>query len=415
MARAARRSRRRGTCERRRRRSRLHHRRQPPRASRDLLRVPAPAPAFDGHDHAAQAVADGAVALLVERTLPLAVPQARVASVPRALGPAAARLYGDPSRAMRCLGITGTAGQEHDRGAARRDRARAAGEHTGLIGNDGVFVDGVARDVEKWAGTNMPQADQLQFLLAEMRDEGVQNGRDGGHVARARLRSRRRHVVRRRVLHQPQPRAPRRPRFVGGVLPGEARAVRPDRASPRCATNVDDPYGVRVREHAVGSDLDVWTYAVDDARADIGAADVVLGARGTALTIVDRRTRRRRPRSSRRSSAGSTSRTCSPLPPPPAPSASGSTRSPPGSRRVTVVRGRAERVDAGQPFTRSGRLRARPGRARRGARRGPHAGRRRGREAGEGHRGVRLRRRPRPVEAAAHGGGRGRAAPTWWC
>ena len=103
----------------------------------------------------------GAVALLVERTLPLAVPQARVVSVPRVLGPAAARLYGDPSRALRCLGITGTAGKSTT-AALLESIARAAGEHTGLIGNDGVFVDGVARDVEKWGGTNMPQADQLQ-------------------------------------------------------------------------------------------------------------------------------------------------------------------------------------------------------------------------------------------------------------
>jgi UDP-N-acetylmuramoyl-tripeptide--D-alanyl-D-alanine ligase len=45
---------------------------------------------FDGHDHAAQAVARGAVALLVDRALDLPVPQVIVADTRRALGLAAA-------------------------------------------------------------------------------------------------------------------------------------------------------------------------------------------------------------------------------------------------------------------------------------------------------------------------------------
>jgi UDP-N-acetylmuramoyl-tripeptide--D-alanyl-D-alanine ligase len=45
---------------------------------------------FDGHDHAAQAVAGGAVALLVDRVLDLPVPQVVVADTRRALGLAAA-------------------------------------------------------------------------------------------------------------------------------------------------------------------------------------------------------------------------------------------------------------------------------------------------------------------------------------
>lgn len=242
----------------------------------------------DGHDHAAQAVADGAVALLVERTLPLAVPQARVASVPRALGPAAARLYGNPSRAMRCLGITGTAGKSTT-AALLEAIARAAGERTGLIGNDGVFVDGVALAVEKWAGTNMPQADQLQYLLAQMRDDGV------GTVAME-VTSRALDVGRvdatwfaaacfTNLSHEHLDDHGSLEAYFQAKLglfdPARVAAV---------ATNVDDHYGARVRDHATSFDLDVWTYAVDDSRADIGATEVVFGEHGTALTVVDRRT-----------------------------------------------------------------------------------------------------------------------------
>src|ERR1700744_2329857 len=51
----------------------------------------------DGHDFAADAVARGAVALVVERPLPLAVTQVRVDSVRAAMAPAAAAFYGDPT------------------------------------------------------------------------------------------------------------------------------------------------------------------------------------------------------------------------------------------------------------------------------------------------------------------------------
>ena len=67
----------------------------------------------DGHAHAAAAVGAGAVALLVEEEVAVDdhVAQARVASVRRVLGPLAARLYGNPSLALRVLGVTGTNGK----------------------------------------------------------------------------------------------------------------------------------------------------------------------------------------------------------------------------------------------------------------------------------------------------------------
>ena len=51
----------------------------------------------DGHEFAADAVARGAVALVVERPLDLAVPQVQVESVRAAMAPAAAAFYGDPT------------------------------------------------------------------------------------------------------------------------------------------------------------------------------------------------------------------------------------------------------------------------------------------------------------------------------
>ncbi len=79
----------------------------------------------DGHDLAADAVAAGATALLVERAVGAGVPELRVPSVRAALGPVAAAFWDHPSTAMRVVGVTGTSGQDHHHPPpGRRDRGR---------------------------------------------------------------------------------------------------------------------------------------------------------------------------------------------------------------------------------------------------------------------------------------------------
>ena len=65
----------------------------------------------DGHEFAAGAVGQGATLLLVERPLPLDVPQVVVTSVRRAMGYAAAVVHGHPASRLRLIGITGTNGK----------------------------------------------------------------------------------------------------------------------------------------------------------------------------------------------------------------------------------------------------------------------------------------------------------------
>ena len=302
--------------------------------------------ATDGHAHAGEAVQAGAVALLVERVLPLRVPQARVARVPAALGPAAARLYGDPSRTLRCFGVTGTAGKSTT-AALLASVSRAAGERAGLVGNDGVFVDGVALDVEKWAGTNMPQADQLQALLAEMRDDGVRTvamevtsrGIDAGRVDATWFAA----ACFTNLSHEHLDDHGSMESYFAAKLalfdPARVATV---------ATNVDDIHGARVRDHAAAAGLDVWTYALDDPTADVGAADVVLGARGSSFTVTDRR-------------RGDAAHVTSPLigsfnvanvlAAAATARAAGYGLDPLARGTAAVsISGRAERVDAGQPF-----------------------------------------------------------------
>src|SRR4051794_33702890 len=228
----------------------------------------------DGHDHAAAAVGAGAVALLVERALPLAVPQARVDDVLATLGPAAARLHGDPSHALTCLGVTGTAGKTTTT-MLLSSIARAAGRHAGVIGSDGVLVDGEPVAVATSTPT-MPQADQLQALLAMMRDRAVD-------VVAMEVTS--------RALDQHRVDGTR---FAVGCFTNlshehlddhggsmekyfaaKARLFEPERVGA-VATNVDDVYGARVAEHARAHGLDLWSFAVDARDADITARAITV-------------------------------------------------------------------------------------------------------------------------------------------
>src|SRR2546423_9955059 len=65
----------------------------------------------DGHDFAGDAVAAGAVALVVERELDVPVPQIVVADARIAMAPAADVFFGEPSAELEIAGVTGTSGK----------------------------------------------------------------------------------------------------------------------------------------------------------------------------------------------------------------------------------------------------------------------------------------------------------------
>ena len=122
----------------------------------------------DGHAYAAAAVDAGAVAVLVDHWLDVDVPQVRVDSVRGAVGPLAARFHGDPSGAMRVIGVTGTNGKTTTTHVLEAI-AGAAGDHTGVIGTITARID----DTEVPLRHTTPEATDLQALLARMRDGGV--------------------------------------------------------------------------------------------------------------------------------------------------------------------------------------------------------------------------------------------------
>src|SRR3954467_1149179 len=74
----------------------------------------------DGHDFAPEAIARGAAARAVRRPVGLGVREVLVADVPAARAPAAAAINGDPTAALRAVGITGTNGKTTTALLARR-------------------------------------------------------------------------------------------------------------------------------------------------------------------------------------------------------------------------------------------------------------------------------------------------------
>jgi UDP-N-acetylmuramoyl-L-alanyl-D-glutamate--2,6-diaminopimelate ligase len=121
----------------------------------------------DGHEFASDAVARGAVALVVERELALAVPQLLVGSVRAAMGPAAARFYGDPTAELAVAGITGTNGKTTT-AFLLRALLQADGRPTGLLGTVKSVVAGVEHEVQR----TTPEAIDLQATFRAMVDGG---------------------------------------------------------------------------------------------------------------------------------------------------------------------------------------------------------------------------------------------------
>lgn len=132
---------------------------------------------FDGHAFALQALQAGAVAVVVNRgglkaagvTLPADACVVEVADTAKALPMLACAFYGDPSRAMLMVGVTGTNGKTT---TTRMTAAilRASGRRVGTIGTLESELDGVPIP----SNHTTPEADELQKLLAQMRDAGAE-------------------------------------------------------------------------------------------------------------------------------------------------------------------------------------------------------------------------------------------------
>jgi UDP-N-acetylmuramoyl-L-alanyl-D-glutamate--2,6-diaminopimelate ligase len=235
----------------------------------------------DGHDHAPAAVHAGAVGLLVERPLGLGVVEARVEQVRSAIGPAAARLLGQPSRALRCLGVTGTNGKTTVTHLLE-GIATAAGERTGVIGTIGARVAGHPVAEER----TTPEATELQELLARMRDADVgtvamevsshaleQHRVDGTWFAAACFTN---------LSHDHLD-------YHGDLdayFAAKAALFDPARTAVG-VVNVDDGRGRELVGRAAAAGLSTRTFSVAGATADVAAIEARVGPDGSEFVLTD--------------------------------------------------------------------------------------------------------------------------------
>ncbi|HKA24720.1 MAG TPA: UDP-N-acetylmuramoyl-L-alanyl-D-glutamate--2,6-diaminopimelate ligase [Candidatus Eisenbacteria bacterium] len=121
----------------------------------------------DGARFAFQALAAGAGCVVTE-TGTGQKPEVRVQDVRRSMARAAARFYGDPSLALRTVGITGTNGKTTV-SFLLRAVLEAHGWATGLLGTVGAFHP----QGKVATGFTTPESVELQGLLAEMVERGA--------------------------------------------------------------------------------------------------------------------------------------------------------------------------------------------------------------------------------------------------
>jgi UDP-N-acetylmuramoyl-L-alanyl-D-glutamate--2,6-diaminopimelate ligase len=121
----------------------------------------------DGHGFAGDAVERGAVALVVERPLELAVPQLVVADARAAMAVAADAFFGEPTRTLEVAAVTGTNGKTTT-AYLLHAVLTAAGRRPGLLGTVEARVGGEPRPVVR----TTPEAIDLQRTFREMLDAG---------------------------------------------------------------------------------------------------------------------------------------------------------------------------------------------------------------------------------------------------
>ncbi len=123
----------------------------------------------DGHDYAAEAVERGAAALLVEHPLDTVpgIPQLRVSNSRIALAHASEHFFGNPTRELTLIGVTGTSGKTTTSSLIRHV-LETAGIPTGYIGTLGTVIGG-----NELPGTlTTPEAPDLSRSFAAMCEAG---------------------------------------------------------------------------------------------------------------------------------------------------------------------------------------------------------------------------------------------------
>lgn len=123
----------------------------------------------DSHLKAVEAIRNGAVALIVEKRLNVSVPQILVSDSRSALGKVAAKFYGEPTKTMKIIGITGTNGKTTT-SYMLASILEQDGKKVGVIGTLGVKYGGKTSP----SALTTPDTLDLYKTLADMRAHGTE-------------------------------------------------------------------------------------------------------------------------------------------------------------------------------------------------------------------------------------------------
>ncbi len=126
----------------------------------------------DGHEYAEEALANGAVACVVERQLSIDAPQILVSSTEESIAKISSEFYANPSDKLNIIGVTGTNGKTTVTHLIQK-LYEAFNQKCALIGTLGhkFSSDDEYRDVKH----TTPQAPELQELLWNINEKCIDN------------------------------------------------------------------------------------------------------------------------------------------------------------------------------------------------------------------------------------------------
>ncbi|MFH1018029.1 MAG: UDP-N-acetylmuramoyl-L-alanyl-D-glutamate--2,6-diaminopimelate ligase [Pseudomonadota bacterium] len=237
----------------------------------------------DGTRFIPQAVQRGAVAVATEEEVSgISVPLLMIPGLKQKLGSLASRVYGEPSRAMTVVGITGTNGKT-TMVFLVAEIFRRLGKETGTIGT--LFYRWKDREVE--APRTTPEAPELHRLLARMHSDGVTHvamecsshglslGRIGGLALDVAVFTNltQDHLDFHRTMEEYRE---AKRRIFSEIL---AQSPKQDRTA---VVNLDDPTG---REWASALKFPILTYSTRHREADLFAKDYHMDANGIRARV----------------------------------------------------------------------------------------------------------------------------------
>ncbi len=123
----------------------------------------------DGHAYVEEAIRNGAVAVVCIQPLSVTIPQIIVRDTREVLAVISSIFYGEPSRFLKVVGVTGTNGKTTTTHMLA-SILETAGKQVGIIGTLGIKYDGK----EFPCPLTTPDPIFLQKTLAEMKEKGVE-------------------------------------------------------------------------------------------------------------------------------------------------------------------------------------------------------------------------------------------------